>query len=118
MRLFKQNEYFYRVKFFLTELNFFKGDINIYFEYITLFETKKKKSFAEKNKIFAKMIHSFFLKIYIFFRIVLLHLNNHSHKSNNNVTYPIDHAVTSVHVTNKLHYIFILWNLLPLNLRG
>ena len=38
MSLFKQNEYFYRVKFFLTELNFLKGDTNIYFVYITLFE--------------------------------------------------------------------------------
>ena len=38
MSLFKQNEYFYRVKSFLTELNILKGDTNIYFEYITLFE--------------------------------------------------------------------------------
>ena len=64
MSLFKQNEYFYRVKFFLTELNFLKGDTNIYFEYITLFE--KKKIFTEKNKIFVKIIHIFFLKIYIY----------------------------------------------------
>ena len=42
-----------------------KGDTNIYFEYITLFE--KKKIFTEKNKIFVKIIHIFFLKIYIFF---------------------------------------------------
>ena len=42
MSLFKQNEYFYRVNFFLTELNFLKGDTNIYFEYITLFEKKKR----------------------------------------------------------------------------
>ena len=41
MSLFKQNEYFYRVKFFLTELNVMKGDTNTYFEYITLFEKKK-----------------------------------------------------------------------------
>ena len=74
MSLFKQNEYFYRVKFFLTELNFLKGDTNIYFEYITLFE--KKKIFTEKNKIFVKIIHIFFLKIF-FFQIVLLRLNNH-----------------------------------------
>ena len=40
MSLFKQNEYFYRVKFFLTELNVMKGDTNTYFEYITLFEKK------------------------------------------------------------------------------
>ena len=42
MSLFKQNEYFYRVKFFLTELIFLKGDTNIYFENIALFEKKKK----------------------------------------------------------------------------
>ena len=42
MSLFKQNEYFYRVRFFSAELNFLKGDTNIYFEYITLFEKKKK----------------------------------------------------------------------------
>ena len=54
MRLFKQNEYFYRGKFFLTELNFFKGDINIYFEYITLFETKKKKVLLRKIKFLQK----------------------------------------------------------------
>ena len=42
MSLFKQNEYFYRVRFFLTELNFLKGDANIYFEYITLFQKKKR----------------------------------------------------------------------------
>ena len=64
MSLFKRNEYFYRVNFFLTGLNFLKGDRNIYFEYITLF--KKKKIFSEKNKIFVKIIHIFFLK-YIFF---------------------------------------------------
>ena len=49
---------------FLTELNFLKGDTNIYFEYITLFE---KKIFTEKNKCFVKIIHISFLKIYIFF---------------------------------------------------
>ena len=42
MILLKQNEYFYRVKIFLTELYFLKGDTNIYFEYITLFEKKKR----------------------------------------------------------------------------
>ena len=77
MSLFKQNECFYRVNFFLTELFFLKGDTNIYFECIALFE-KKKKIFTEKNKIFVKIIHIFFLKIYIFFQIVLLHLNSHS----------------------------------------
>ena len=41
MSLFKQNEYFYRVSFFLIELNFLKGDTNIYFEYITLFEKER-----------------------------------------------------------------------------
>ena len=38
MSLFKENEYFYRVKFFLTEITFLEGDTNIYFEYIALFE--------------------------------------------------------------------------------
>ena len=61
MSLFKQNEYFYRVKYFLTELNFFERDTNIYVEYITSFE--KKKIFTEKNKIFVKITHIFFLKI-------------------------------------------------------
>ena len=37
---FKQNIFTERI--FLTELNFLKGDTNIYFEYITLFEKKKK----------------------------------------------------------------------------
>ena len=61
MSLFKQNEYFYRVKYFLTELNFFERDTNIYVGYITSFE--KKKIFTEKNKIFVKITHIFFLKI-------------------------------------------------------
>ena len=56
------------------KLNFLKGDTNIYFEYITLFE---KKNFTEKNKTFVKIIHIFFLKIFFFFQIVLLDLNNH-----------------------------------------
>ena len=51
---------------FLTELNFLKGDTSIYFEYIILFE--KKKIFTEKNKIFVKIVHTFFLKIYIYFK--------------------------------------------------
>ena len=58
MSLFKQN--IFRVNFFLTELIFLKGDTNIYFEYITLFE--KTKIFTEKNKLFLKIIHIFFLK--------------------------------------------------------
>ena len=41
-----------------------------------------------------------------------------SHMSNNKVTYPCDHAVTWGHMTNELHYIFILRSLLPLNLAG
>ena len=39
-----------------------------------------------------------------------------SHMSNNEVTYSPDHTVTWGHVTNELHYIFILRSLLPLNL--
>ena len=69
---------FTELNVFLTELNFLKGDINIYFECIALFE--KKKIFTEKNKIFVKIKHNFFLKIYIFFQIVLLHLNNHNNR--------------------------------------
>ena len=38
--------------------------------------------------------------------------------SNNKVTYPTDHAVTWDHVTNELHYKFILQSLLPLNVTG
>ena len=41
-----------------------------------------------------------------------------SHMSNNKVTYPSDHTVMWGHVTNELHYIFILRSLLPLNLTG
>ena len=43
------------MKFFLTELNFLKGDTNIYFKQITFFEKKKKD--------FVKIINIFFLKI-------------------------------------------------------
>ena len=75
MSLFNQNEYFYRLEFPLTELNFLKEDTNTYFECITLFE--KKKIFTEKNKIFVKIISIFILKIYFFCQIVLLPLNNH-----------------------------------------
>ena len=53
-----------------------KGDTNIYFKYLTLFE---KKNFTEKNKVFVKVIHILFLKNIIIFRIILLHLNNHIH---------------------------------------
>ena len=60
MSLFKQNEFFYRLEFPLTELNFLKEDENICVECITLFE--KKKIFTEKNKIFVKIIDIFFLK--------------------------------------------------------
>ena len=66
MSLFKQNENFLQSEFFLTVLNFFKGDTNIYFEYLTFFEKKKKKSFTEKNKIFVKIIYFFLKYIYIF----------------------------------------------------
>ena len=45
-----QNEFFYRANFFLTELNFWKGDTNIYLKQIPLSEKKKD-----------------FVKIYIFF---------------------------------------------------
>ena len=38
---------------------------------------KKIYIFTEKNKVFVKIIHIFFLKNIIIFRIVLLHLNNH-----------------------------------------
>ena len=78
MGLFKQNEYFYKVKFFLTELSFLKGDTNIYFEYITLSE--KKRFLLRKIIFFVKIIHIFFLKKNIFFQIVFLHLNNHNRR--------------------------------------
>ena len=45
------------MKFSLTGLIFLKGDTDIYFEYITLFE--KKKKFTEKNKVFVKIVHIF-----------------------------------------------------------
>ena len=44
---------FFTEEVFLTELNFFKGDTNIYFKQITFFEKKD----------FLKIIHIFFLKI-------------------------------------------------------
>ena len=39
---------------------------------------KKKIFFTEKNKIFVKIIHIFYLKNIIIFQIVLLHLSNHT----------------------------------------
>ena len=51
-----------------------KGNTNIYFKHITLFE---KKLSTEKNKIFVEIIHIF----YFIFRIVSLHLNNHNNPS-------------------------------------
>ena len=53
---------------FLKELDFLKGDTNIYFKQITFFE---------RTTDFVKTIHIFFLKIYFYFNLVLLHLNNH-----------------------------------------
>ena len=61
---------FFTEEAFLTELNFFKGDTNIYFKQISFFE--KKKRFFENHTYF-------FLKNIIFFNLVLLHLNNHKH---------------------------------------
>ena len=46
MRLFYRMNYFNRVIFFLTELNFFKGDTNIYFKQI------KKKRFCKNHTYF------------------------------------------------------------------
>ena len=54
MRLFCRTNFF-KSEFFLTELNFLKGDTNIYFKQITFFEKKKKD--------FVKIINIFFLKI-------------------------------------------------------
>ena len=53
---------------FLKELDFLTGDTNIYFKQITFFE---------RATDFVKTIHIFFLKIYFYFNLVLLHLNNH-----------------------------------------
>ena len=50
MSLFKQNENFLQSEFFLTVLNFFKGDTNIYFEYLTFFEKKKRRVLLRKTK--------------------------------------------------------------------
>ena len=56
---------FFTEEIFLTELNFLKGDTNIYFKQTTCFE---KERFFE-NHVFLKNI--------FFFNVVLLHLNNH-----------------------------------------
>ena len=53
---------------FLKELDFLTGDTNIYSKQITFFE---------RATDFVKTIHIFFLKIYFYFNLVLLHLNNH-----------------------------------------
>ena len=45
-------------------------------------------------------------------------MSRRSHMSNSTFTYPSNQAVTWGHVKNELHYIFILWSLLPLNLTG
>ena len=59
---------FFTEEIFLTELNFLKGDTNIYFKQTTFFE--KKKRFFENHAYF-------FLKNIFFFEVVLLHLKNH-----------------------------------------
>ena len=63
MSLFKQNECFYRVKFFLDKIKFFERGYKYLF-WITFFE--KKKIFTGKNNFFLKIIHIFFLKILFF----------------------------------------------------
>ena len=76
MSLFKQNEYFYRVKFFFNRIKCYERGYK-YLLWIHNF-IWKKKIFTEKNKIFVKIIHTFYLKNVIIFRIVLLHLINHN----------------------------------------
>ena len=68
MSLFKQNDFFSQSEIFLTKLDFLKGDTNL----------KKKKIFTEKNIFFPENHTYFLLKNIIIFRIVLLHLNNHT----------------------------------------
>ena len=65
MRLFKQNDFFCRVKFFLNEIKFFERGYKYLFS-INNF-TWKKNIFTEKNRIIVKIIHIFFLKISLFF---------------------------------------------------
>ena len=55
-----QNAFVLQNEFFLTELNFLKGDTNIYFKQIPLFEKKKR---------FCKNHTYFFLKNIIFFQL-------------------------------------------------
>ena len=59
MRLFYRMKYFLQSEFFLTELNFLKGDTNICFEQITFFGKKKR---------FCKNHPYLFLKNIIFFQ--------------------------------------------------
>ena len=54
MSLFNRMNVFTVWNFFLTELNFLKGDTNIYF---------KQKLFLKKKNDFVKIIHIFFLKL-------------------------------------------------------
>ena len=68
MSLFKQNDFFSQSEIFLTKLDFLKEDTNL----------KKKKIFTEKNIFFPENHTYFLLKNIIIFRIVLLHLNNHT----------------------------------------
>ena len=57
--------FFYRMNVFtvLTELNFLKGDTNIYFYFLNVFFFEKRNIFAEKDEVFVKIIQIFFLKI-------------------------------------------------------
>ena len=76
--IFYRMRLFYRMNFFAewifsTELNFLKGDTNIYFKQIPLFE---KKRILLKSYIF------FSWKYIIFFNLVLLQLNNQILKPN------------------------------------
>ena len=52
------------------------------------------------------VINSFSLVLWLS-NVTEVYLMSRSHMSNNKVTYPSDHAVTSGHVTNELYYIFI-----------
>ena len=61
-----QNEYFYRVNYFLTELNFLKRDTNIYFKQITFFFFYKKKRFC-KNHTYLFLKNVFFLNLLLIF---------------------------------------------------
>ena len=61
---------------------------------MTLFE----KKITEKNKIFVKIIHIFYLKNIIIFRIFLLHLNNHTGASGlftKNILLPLLYCIFS-----------------------